>query len=135
MNNHEPPTIETAAGNHVVIDIGDGNYALFAHLKTGSVAVKKGDRVNAGDVIAHAGDTGNSDGPHLHFHVMDGPSPLASNGIPYAFTSFNGDGRLTPNNEQLFETGGPAKIDVRWHSGPHRMEMPLDLQAIDIPEK
>ncbi len=66
---------------------------------------------------------------------MDGPSPLASNGIPYAFTSFDGAGRLTPNNEQLFETGGPANIDAQWHSGPHRTEIPLDLQVIDIPEK
>lgn len=131
----EPITIANAGGNHVVVDIGGGNYAFFAHLKTGTVAVRPGDRVKAGDVIAHAGDTGNSDAPHLHFHVMDGPSPLASNGLPYAFTHFTGAGRLTPDNERLLETGGPANVDAGWRSGPHEAELPLDLEVVDIPEK
>ena len=131
----EPITIANAAGNYVVVDIGGGNYALFAHLKTGTVAVKPGDRVKAGDVIGHAGDTGNSDAPHLHFHVMDGPSPLASNGIPYAFTDFAGAGRLTPDNERLLDSGGPANVEAEWRSGPHKAELPLDLEVIDFPEK
>ena len=110
----EPTTIQNAAGNHIVLDIGGGNFALFAHIETGTVAVKAGDRVKAGDVIGHAGDTGNSDGPHLHFHVMDGPSPLASNGLPYAFTRFTGAGRLAedPSNDSMFTKG--ARCDRRW---------------------
>ena len=100
-------------GNYVVIDIGGGHFAFFAHLKTGSVAVKRGDRVKAGDVIGALGDTGNSDGPHLHFHVMDGPSPLSSNGIPYVFESFTGAGRLAGDSDRLNETGGPADIEFR----------------------
>ncbi|MGA3223135.1 MAG: M23 family metallopeptidase [Acidobacteriaceae bacterium] len=129
----EPVTIENAAGNHIVLDIGDGNFVLFAHLKTGTVAVKPGDRVKAGAVIARAGDTGNSDAPHLHFHVMDGASPLSSNGVPYVFTKFAGAGQLTSKNDDLFEKGGPADIDSSWHAGPHMAELPLDGEVIDFP--
>ncbi len=38
--------LDQYAGNHVVQDIGDGNYALYAHLKTGSVKVKVGDQAH-----------------------------------------------------------------------------------------
>ncbi len=127
----EPATIENAAGNHIVLDIGDGNFAFFAHLKTGSVAVKAGDHVKAGDVIAHAGNTGNSDGPHLHFHVMDGPSPLASNGLPYAFTSFVGVGRIKPDDD-VFAKGAPAAIEAGWLAGPHSVELPLDGEVVNF---
>ena len=41
-----------------------------------------GDRVRRGQVLGLLGNTGNTDGPHLHFHIMDGPSPLQSNGLP-----------------------------------------------------
>jgi Peptidase family M23 len=130
----EPPAIETAAGNHVVLDIGDGNFALFAHLKTGTVVVKQGDRVKAGQVIGHVGDTGNSDAPHLHFHVMDGPSPLAANGVPYAFTSFLGAGQLNPDSaDDVFAKGEPAAIDADWLAGGHAAELPLDGEIVDFP--
>ena len=131
----EPTRFDTAGGNYVVIDIGGGHFAYFAHLKTGSVAVKRGDQVKAGDVIGYLGDTGNADGPHLHFHVMDGPSPLSSNGIPYVYESFTGAGRLAGDSDRLIETGGPANIDAAWRSGPHKAEFPLDLEVIDFPDK
>ena len=43
--------LEQYAGNHIVQDLGDGNYALYAHLKTGSIKVKLGDQLSyrAGD--------------------------------------------------------------------------------------
>jgi hypothetical protein len=86
--------LDQYAGNHVVQDIGDGNYALYAHLKTGSVKVKPGDRLTSGQVIANLGNTGNTDAPHLHFHVMSTPDPLRSNGLPFVFKDFILDGRL-----------------------------------------
>ena len=46
-----PMEIDAYVGNHVVIDMGDGNFALYAHLETGTVAVKVGDRVKVGEVI------------------------------------------------------------------------------------
>jgi hypothetical protein len=40
-----PPrmTLEEADGNHIVLDLGGGKYALYAHMKPGSVKVKTGD--------------------------------------------------------------------------------------------
>ena len=83
---------ESIGGNMLVVDIGGGNYAFYAHLQRGSLKVKLGDRVIAGQVIGLLGNTGNSTAPHLHFHVMDGPSPLDANGLPYVFTHFTGRG-------------------------------------------
>jgi hypothetical protein len=45
-------------------------------------------------VLGLLGNSGNTDAPHLHFHVMDGPAPLASNGLPYEFASF--EARASP---------------------------------------
>ncbi len=81
--------LDEADGNTVVVDIGDGLYMMYGHLKKGSVAVEVGDEITEGQVIANVGNTGNSSAPHLHFHVMDGPSPLASNGRPYVIDKFS----------------------------------------------
>lgn len=86
--------LEDYGGNHIVQDIGDGNYAFYAHLKTGSVRVKPGDRLTTGQVIASLGNTGNSDAPHLHFHVMSTPDPLRSDGLPFVIDAFRLDSRL-----------------------------------------
>ncbi|MDT5064152.1 MAG: hypothetical protein QOK02_307 [Mycobacterium sp.] len=86
--------LDQYGGNHVVQDIGNGNYAFYAHLKTGSVKVKPGDQLTTGQVIANLGNSGNTDAPHLHFHVMNTPDPLMSDGIPFIFKSFTLDGRL-----------------------------------------
>jgi hypothetical protein len=87
-------SLEQYGGNHIVQDIGDGNYAFYAHLKTGTVKVKPGDRLTTGQVIGNLGNSGNTDAPHLHFHVMSAPDPLMANGIPFVFKSFKLDGRL-----------------------------------------
>jgi hypothetical protein len=86
--------LEEYGGNHIVQDIGNGNYAFYAHLKTGSVKVKAGDQLTAGQVIAALGNTGNSDAPHLHFHVMSTPDPLRSDGLPFVISAFRLDSRV-----------------------------------------
>jgi hypothetical protein len=86
--------LDQYGGDHVVQDIGDGNYAFYAHLKTGSVKVKVGDQLTTGQVLGNLGNTGNTDAPHLHFHVMSTPDPLRSNGLPFVFKDFTLDGRL-----------------------------------------
>jgi murein DD-endopeptidase MepM/ murein hydrolase activator NlpD len=75
------------AGNAVVIDHGNGEYSLYAHLQPGSIRVKAGDHVKAGQPIARLGGSGNSTEPHLHFQVCDGPSSLHCAGVPLAFTN------------------------------------------------
>ena len=66
-----PITLETVAGNHVNLDLGGGVYAMYAHLQPGSIRVKVGDKVTAGQVIGLVGNTGNSSEPHLHFQLMN----------------------------------------------------------------
>ncbi len=123
-------TTENIGGNMLVIDIGGGNFAFFAHLKPGSLKVKLGDRVNRGEVIALLGDTGNSDAPHLHFHVMDSASPLNANGRPYVFTRFVGQGVLDESSgESMFEKGVVKGGEM---AGPHVNQMPLNNEVVDF---
>ena len=60
-------------GNHIVLDIGSGRYAVLAHLERGSARVGEGERVRVGQQIAAVGDSGNSLAPHLHFQVQANP--------------------------------------------------------------
>jgi len=70
------------------MDLGRGNYCMYAHLQPGSLKVKAGDRVKRGQVLGLLGNSGNPTEPHLHFQVMDGPSPLGAEGLPYLIDSF-----------------------------------------------
>ena len=100
-------TLDQYPGNHIVQDLGDGNYAMYAHIKTGSVKVKPGDQVKAGQLIGSVGNTGNTNGPHLHFQVMNGPDPLRADGLPFVFDSFRLDSRVSPTDEAI-DDGQPA---------------------------
>jgi hypothetical protein len=83
-----PMTLETVAGNYIILKLGEGSFAFYGHLKPGSLRVKAGDRVRRGVVIARVGNSGNSTGPHLHFHISDRPHPLAAEGIPYVVNAW-----------------------------------------------
>lgn len=74
-------------GNYVVIKHEGGEYSDYAHLRTGTVKVKKGDAVKRGQVVGQLGHSGNSTEPHLHFQVTDGPDPMYSRGIPVVFSN------------------------------------------------
>jgi len=109
-------------GNHVVQALDDGRFALYAHLQTGSVRVQPGARVRRGQVLGLVGNTGNSTQPHLHFHVTDGPSALAANGVPYVFDRFDLIGTTDlsgPDPELMFVPPPQARR--------HRLPMNGDL--------
>ncbi len=125
-------TVKTAGGNYLVIDIGGGRFAFYAHLQPGSLRFKKGDRVRRGEVIGLLGNTGNSDAAHLHFHIMDGPSPLRSNGLPFVFDSFKGQGVVT--DERALVTGGVTPIDRSALAGRRLKALPLNDQLVAFPK-
>ncbi len=69
----EPLDTVHPAGNHVYIDCQAENVqVLLAHMKKGSITVKPGDTVNAGDPIGLVGNSGNTTEPHLHIHARTG---------------------------------------------------------------
>ncbi|MFE3068854.1 peptidoglycan DD-metalloendopeptidase family protein [Streptomyces sp. NPDC059247] len=90
-------------GNHLVLDLGDGTYAMYAHLRHGSLTVRAGDRVTAGRELARCGNSGNSTEPHVHFQLMDGPDLDTAVGVPF---TWHGVG--VPANGETFETGEGA---------------------------
>lgn len=106
-----PATIESAPGNFVVQALDDGTFALYAHIQNGKVRVHPGDRVRRGQVLGLVGNTGNSTAPHLHFHVMDRPSPLGANGLPYVLDRFDLQGTvdLAADNADLVPTPPPQE--------------------------
>ncbi len=105
--------VVNAGGNHVVVDIGGGHYAFYAHMRPGTVAVKVGNQVKAGQVLGHVGNSGSSTEPHLHFHIVDHPSFLAGQGIPYEFAQFSASDSAEliskPHDEIVFRKIGPLK--------------------------
>jgi murein DD-endopeptidase MepM/ murein hydrolase activator NlpD len=77
------------AGNHVVLrDLTGDRYVLLAHLRTGSLRVRAGDRITAGQELGACGNSGNSTQPHVHVQVMDGPDAHTARGLPLTFVDY-----------------------------------------------
>ncbi len=130
--------LDEYGGNYVVQDIGNGHYAFYAHLQTGSntARVRVGQELKSGAVLGLLGNSGNSDAPHLHFHVMAGTDPLASNGVPFRFHSFELESRLASDAElDRLSSGASAAKAPNASSGKRTDEMPLGLDVVTFPEK
>jgi Peptidase family M23 len=104
-----PITLETVGGNFVIVDIGGGRYAFYAHLQPGSLRVHPGDRVRRGQVLGLVGNSGNSTEPHLHFHLSDGTSPLGAEGTPYGYETFELVGRCQRMFAECARTGSESR--------------------------
>ncbi|UGY92101.1 M23 family metallopeptidase [Streptomyces gobiensis] len=87
-------------GNRVILDLGDGTYAAYAHVQRGSLAVREGDRVRAGQLLGRCGNSGNSTEPHVHFQLMDSPDLDVARGVPF---SWRGAG--VPVGGEVFTVG------------------------------
>lgn len=85
----------SAAGNHVLLESG-GIVVAVCHLQQGSISVRAGQRVGAGDVLGRCGNSGNSTEPHVHLQAMDGRDPQRAHPVPIAF-----DGVLPRNGTVL----------------------------------
>ena len=75
-------------GNHVVLEHEGGERSVLAHLQSGSVAVRPGERVAAGAPLGRCGNSGGARSPHLHYHLED----AGHRGIPAEFTGYLADG-------------------------------------------
>jgi len=126
--------LEHADGNSIVQSIGDGAFALYAHLQPGSVRVRVGQLLRRGDPIGLVGNSGNSSAPHLHFHVMDGPSPLASNGLPYVLDRFRVTGSYpsTEAFDAVENTTEPLPVTPAPEPQARERVLPLDLSVIEL---
>jgi Peptidase family M23 len=110
-----PPTVvksEDYGGNYVLLRIGPDVYAFYAHLKTGSIGVRSGDRVKTGAVIGKLGNTGNSTDPHLHFGLLDRPDFLTGDSLPFVFNSYELNGvviSLAANELKIMPKSRPVQ--------------------------
>jgi len=125
--------IDEADGNHVVLKLDDRTYALYAHLQRKDVA--QPGAVRKGAVLGYVGNSGNTSAPHLHFHVMDGPSPLLSNGLPYLIDKFTMtaiDEQGTADFDRAEATGVPLTLTLS-EPKPKDSVLPMDLMVVDFP--
>ncbi|WP_426700271.1 M23 family metallopeptidase [Rhodanobacter sp. Col0626] len=119
------------SGNFVSLALGERRYAHYEHLRPGSVRVHVGEHVHRGEVIAALGFTGDSTGPHLHFHVSDGASPLAGEGLPFVIARYDVLGDYPDLDD--FDAGKP------WHASPAETvrsrhgEMPAPSAVVAFP--
>jgi Peptidase family M23 len=122
-------------GNHVVQDLGDGHFAFYAHLQPGNpLGLAVGQQLRRGQVLGKLGNSGNTSAPHLHFHLMNGPDPLAANGLPFVFDTFDLTARATSNQTIDAGSTGPVPMDLdRTGTGPRRDEMPLSRDVMSYP--
>ena len=118
-----PITLETVGGNHVILDLGQGRFAFYAHVRPGSIRVRVGDRVTRGQLLAKVGNSGNSTEPHLHFHLSDANSPLGSEGVPYVHEALEVVGRCRTLGSACERTAPVARARV----------MPFDGDLVRFP--
>ncbi len=126
-------TLDEYGGNYIVLDIGGGNYAFYAHLQPGNpMGLTVGQTVSRGDVIGYLGNSGNSSAPHLHFHIMDSASPLASNGVPFVFDQFTLAGTVPRSGDDACVMESVAcELDTA-DAGERTEESPLNGDVLDF---
>jgi hypothetical protein len=120
---------DNIAGNGIIEDIGHGRFIMYAHLKKGSLAagITVGTHIRVGEQIGLLGNSGNSGAPHLHFQVMDAPSELLANGLPFVIDDLTVEGRVTGEEGDVVDAylhGKPVHLDTS-ENGPQTERMPI----------
>ena len=127
-------SLDDADGNSVILELGPQRYAVYAHMQPGSIKIRRGEKVKRGQVIGLVGNSGNSIAPHLHFQVTDGPSSLASNGMPYEIDSYLIAGKV-PGTEAFDEAeakGTPLVVTPAEPILEIKSALPLDQLVISF---
>jgi hypothetical protein len=105
-------SVDDLGGNHVLIRMRDGVYALYGHMIPGSVRVKLGDQIKTGELLGSLGNTGNTSAPHLHFGLIDGRGLLSSDSLPFVIDRFTygGQAELSASFPDVGITGTPRPV-------------------------
>ena len=102
-------------GNSVIIRIGPGRYACYAHLIRGSARVRRGEHVRSGQRIGRLGNSGNTDAPHLHFGIQSRPDCL-SKSDPFEIDRYTLEGTVGPSPAPpVIDVVGPPRSQIRSH--------------------
>ena len=125
-------TLDNVFGNYLILDLGQSRFAVYAHLQPGSFKVKLGDTVKPGQVLALLGNSGNSDAPHLHFHLVDAIAPMGAEGFPYEIDTFTQLG-VVPDDPEVQDNGGVLLPKNQQKRILHRREFPLNNSAVTFP--
>ena len=122
-----PKSTSDYGGNNVMVEIAPNVFAWYAHLRQGSIAVKVGDAVKAGAPIVKLGNTDPSEGPHLHFGLLNKPDPIAGRSLPFVFDSFTLDGAVD------FDTSKGDRLVIQPDARQVRSAYPLYGGIQDYP--
>ncbi len=98
-NTPEAARPRAGLGNHLVLDLGNGEFAFLGHLQAGTIAVRPGARVVPGQLLGRCGNSGASTEPQLHFHLQDSPDEFSGLGLPAQFVDYLVGGRAVPRGE------------------------------------
>jgi murein DD-endopeptidase MepM/ murein hydrolase activator NlpD len=96
-------------GNHLVIEVAEGEFLFLTQLLADSLIPKLGDRVEQGEVVARVGASGYSPVspmPHLGLHLQTSPIPRKGEGIPWSFHNYRVAGGLV---DKGLPTGGVGR--------------------------
>jgi hypothetical protein len=107
-----PLTMDTHAGNIIILDLGNGQFAHYCHLEAESLRVRVGDHVQRGQILALIGNSGDAREPHVHFEITTSSKPMAGEGLPYLIDHYH------------------AKSGDAWQTRMH--ELPLKDMVIDF---
>jgi murein DD-endopeptidase MepM/ murein hydrolase activator NlpD len=127
-----PMRVATVLGNYVLLDLTPTSdsvhrYALYGHLEPGTLRVRAGDTVSTGQVLGAIGNSGNSDGPHLHFHVTEAADaeagPLRAEGIPFVLETF---AVVAHDPERVAQHAALTAL------GPHRAALPVEGDVVRL---
>jgi hypothetical protein len=80
-------------GNAVAISHANGEFSYFGCLRQAGIEVNEGEMVKRGTLLGYVGNSGQTPGPHLHFHLAEGPNPFIDQGLPLKFSHFAAGGQ------------------------------------------